>query len=98
MTLRRTLVALAFTLLVPFGAAAAPAGNVVIAQGVDPTTLDAMKQQEPPASVIAEHIYNKLVEQDESLKIVPALAAELPRRVAPQVWEIKRRRGVQFHN
>jgi len=42
MTLRRTLVALALTLLVPLGAAAAPEGKVVIAQGVDPTTLDMM--------------------------------------------------------
>src|SRR2546425_8363948 len=98
MTLRQTLVALALTLLVPFGPAAAPAGTVVIAQGVDPTTLDAMNQQETPASVIAEHIYNKLVERDQSLKIVPALAAELPRLVSPQVWEIKLRRGVKLHN
>src|SRR5437879_5373439 len=98
MTLRRTLVALAFTLLVPLGAAAAPAGKVVIAQGVDPTTLDAMNQQETPASVIAEHIYNKLVERDQSLKIVPTLAAELPKLVAPQAWEIKLRPGVKFHN
>src|SRR5437867_2413456 len=79
-------------------AAAAPAGKVVIAQGVDPTTLDAMNQQETPASVVAEHIYNKLVERDPSLKIVPALAAELPKLISPQVWEIKLRRGVKFHN
>jgi len=36
----RTLAALAVTLLLPLAAAAAPAGKVVIAQGVDPTTLD----------------------------------------------------------
>ena len=64
MTLRRTLVALALTLCVPLGTAAAPAGKVVVAQGVDPTSLDAMNQQETPASVVAEHIYNKLVERD----------------------------------
>src|SRR5947208_8466601 len=98
MTLRPTLVALALTLLIPLGVAAAPAGKAVIAQGVDPTTLDAMNQQETPASVIAEHIYNKLVERDQSLRIVPVLAAELPKLVAPQVWEIKLRRGVKFHN
>src|SRR5207248_11168458 len=43
--LRRTLVALALTLLVPLGAAAGAAGKVVIAQGVDPTTLDMMNQR-----------------------------------------------------
>ena len=98
MTLRRTLVALTLTLVVPLGTAAAPAGKVVVAQGVDPTTLDAMNQQETPASVIAEHIYNKLVERDPTLKIVPALAAELPKLLSPQVWEVKLRRGVKFHN
>jgi len=34
-------------------AAAAPAGRVVIAQGVDPTTLDPHNHQETPASVVA---------------------------------------------
>src|SRR5207253_6306606 len=94
----RAALILSSLLLLPSGAMAAPAGKVVIAQGVDPSTLDTMNQQETPASVIAEHIYNKLVERDQSLKIVPALAAELPRLVSPQVWEIKLRRGATFHN
>src|SRR5713226_538025 len=91
--------AFAFVALVaPVSGSAAPEGKVVIAQGVDPSSLDAMNQQETPASVIAEHIYNKLVERDESLKIVPALAAELPKLVSPQVWEGRLRHGVKFHN
>jgi peptide/nickel transport system substrate-binding protein len=95
----RTIGVLAVALLLsPFGAAAAPAGKVVIAQGVDPTSLDAMNQQETPASVIAEHIYNKLVERDQNAKIVPALAVELPKLISPLVWEIKLRRGAKFHN
>jgi peptide/nickel transport system substrate-binding protein len=79
-------------------ALAAPAGKVVIAQGVDPTTLDIMNQQETPASVIAQHIYDKLVERNQSLTLVPALATEMPRLVSPQVWEVKLRKGVRFHN
>ncbi len=94
----RIMVTLVPALVLPVTAFAAPAGKVIIAQGVDPTTLDAMNQQETPASVIAEHIYNKLVERDESLKIVPALAAELPKLVSPQVWEVRLRHGVKFHN
>src|SRR6266481_6454243 len=89
-----TLVALA----APGSGSAASEGKVVIAQGVDPSSLDIMNQQETPASVVGEHIYNKLVERDQSLKIVPALAAELPKLVSPQVWEVKLRRGVKFHN
>ena len=41
----RTLAVLAVTLLLPPAAAAAPSGKIVIAQGVDPTTLDVMNQQ-----------------------------------------------------
>ncbi|MDP2702313.1 MAG: ABC transporter substrate-binding protein, partial [Candidatus Rokubacteria bacterium] len=85
-------------LAAPAAGWAAPEGKVIIAQGVDPSSLDAMNQQETPASVVAEHIYNKLVERDQSLKIVPAVAAELPKLVSPQVWEVKLRKGVKFHN
>src|SRR5262249_25758603 len=85
-------------LAVPAVAGAAPQGKVVIAQGVDPTTLDTMNQQEAPASMIATHLFDTLVERDQNLKIVPALAVELPKLVAPTTWEVKLRRGVKFHN
>ncbi len=93
---------LAFLMALPLGAPAlviaAPEGKVVIAQGVDPTTLDTMNQQETPASVVATHLFDTLVERDQNLKIVPALAAELPKLVAPTTWEVKLRKGVKFHN
>src|SRR4029077_12255332 len=95
---RWTWLALSLLLVMPVAALAAPAGKVVIAQGVDPTTLDIMNQQENPPSVIRQAIFYKLVERDSNLKIVPALAAELPKLVSPQVWEVKLRRGVKFHN
>ena len=83
---------------VPAAGWAAPEGKVIIAQGVDPSTLDTMNQQETPASVVATHLYDTLVERDQNLKLVPALAAELPKLLAPTVWEIKLRKGVKFHN
>src|SRR5438309_9978286 len=94
----RTVVVLTLSLLVPLQAAAASAGKVVIAQGVDPSTLDTMNQQETPASVVATHLFDTLVERDANLKVVPALAAELPRLVSDRVWELKLRKGVKFHN
>src|SRR5688572_27679079 len=94
----RLFVAVALTLLLPALTAAAPAGKVVIAQGVDPSTLDVMNQQETPASVVAAHIYDTLVERDQNLKIMPSLAAEIPKLVAPTTWEVKVRKGVKFHN
>jgi peptide/nickel transport system substrate-binding protein len=99
---RRTLFAvLTAAILIAARAAsvdAAPEGKIVIAQGVDPTTLDTMNQQETPASVVTGHIFDGLVERDNNLKIVPALAAELPKLVAPTIWEVKLRKGVKFHN
>ena len=89
-------------LLVPVGmpafALAAPVGTVVVAQGVDPTTLDPMNHQETPAGVVARNIFDTLLERDEQLVVRPALAAELPKLVAPTTWEFKLRSGVRFHN
>jgi len=98
MTVWRTIVVLAVTLLAPLAAVAGPSGKVVIAQGVDPSTLDVMNQQETPASNLGINIFDTLVERDQALKIVPSLAAEIPKSVAPTVWEVKLRKGVKFHN
>src|SRR2546427_11873114 len=95
---RRIGVALVFVLLIPAAAGAAPEGKVVIAQGVDPTTLDTMNQSETPASNLAINIWDTLVERDQDLKVVPLLASELPKLVAPTIWEVKLRKGVKFHN
>jgi peptide/nickel transport system substrate-binding protein len=98
MTYRRIALSLMVLLGFPLGVAAAPAGKVLIAQGVDPTTLDTMNQQETPASNVARHIFEMLVDRDQNLDLQPALATELPKLVAPTTWEIKLRRGVKFHN
>ena len=47
------LAAVLIALAAPVAGSAAPEGKVIIAQGVDPSTLDAMNQQETPASVVA---------------------------------------------
>ena len=94
----RTAVVLLSLVLVPLTAGAAPAGKVVIAQGVDPTTLDMMNQQEQPASNVGSQMFERLLERDQNLKLVPVLAAETPKLVAPTAWEVKLRRGVRFHN
>jgi peptide/nickel transport system substrate-binding protein len=99
MLISRIAAVLLLLVLAPLpAAAAAPEGRVVIAQGVDPTTLDMMHQQEQPASNVGAQIFESLVERGQDLKIVPALAAQMPKLVAPTAWEIKLRRGVKFHN
>jgi peptide/nickel transport system substrate-binding protein len=98
MTMRRTLALVALFLWPAASVLAAPVGKVIIAQGVDPTTLDTMNQAEAPASNVARHLYDTLVERDQNLNLLPALAAEMPRSVAPTIWEVKLRSGVKFHN
>jgi peptide/nickel transport system substrate-binding protein len=86
---------LAVALAVP--AAAQPSGKVVIAQGVDPTTLDPHNHEESPAYNVLLNVYDTLVFRDKDLKIVPWLA-ESWRVVNPTTWEFKIRRNQKFHN
>src|SRR5258705_9426407 len=88
----------ALALAWPGTASAAPQGSVVIAQGVDPTTLDPMNHQESPAANLARNMFDTLLERDLNLVIQPALAADLPKLVSPTVWQFKLRPGVKFHN
>jgi peptide/nickel transport system substrate-binding protein len=93
-----TCLVLSLVLLGPLVALAQPAGKVVIAQGVDPSTLDMHNQSETPASNVGRHIFDRLYERDQNLKIVPGLAAEMPKQASATVWEFKLRKGVKFHN
>jgi ABC-type transport system substrate-binding protein len=74
----RHIILLILSMGVPGLAAAAPAGTVVVAQGVDPTTLDPMNHQETPAGVLARNVFDTLLERDDQLVVRPALAAEMP--------------------
>lgn len=98
MTVWRIALVLCLGLCLPMAAAAAPVGKAVIAQGVDPTTLDMANQSESPAANVGRQIFETLYDRDQSLKIVPTLATDMPKLVAPTTWEIKLRKGVKFHN
>src|SRR6266545_1561921 len=94
------LLPLMVTGLAPGGATEAEAaaeGKVVIAQGVDPTTLDPHLHLETPASNVLLQMYDTLLYRDKDLKLIPWLA-ESWRLVEPTVWEFKLRKGVKFHN
>ena len=78
-------------------ALAAPAGKVVIAQGVDPTTLDPQWHEETPAYNVLLNIYDTLLFRDKDLRIIPWLATSW-KLVTPTTWEFKLRKGVKFHN
>jgi peptide/nickel transport system substrate-binding protein len=76
---------------------AAPSGKVVVAQGVDPTTLDPQDHEETPAFNVLLNIYDTLLVRDKDLKISPWLATSY-KLINPTTWEFKLRQGVKFTN
>jgi len=97
MRLRRLVLPALLVLSMPLLAWAAPQGKVIIAQGVDPSTLDPMNHQETPVSNLTVNIFDSLLERDQELNVVPLLA-ESYRNIAPTTWEFKLRKGIKFHN
>ncbi|MBI2563177.1 MAG: ABC transporter substrate-binding protein [candidate division NC10 bacterium] len=88
--------AVLLVLLAP-GAWAAPSGKVVVAQGVDPTTLDPHDHEETPAYNVLLNLYDTLLVRDKNLKITPWLATSY-KLINATTWEFKLRQGVKFHN
>jgi peptide/nickel transport system substrate-binding protein len=77
--------------------AAPPKDTVIIAQGVDPSTLDPANHQETPAFNICLNIFDTLLVRDDQLKMQPLLATSY-RLINENTWEFKLRQGVTFHN
>jgi peptide/nickel transport system substrate-binding protein len=81
----------------------AAAGSPSLAQTLrwasqgDPMTMDPHAQNEGLTNSINEQVYERLVERDKQLAIVPALATEW-QQVSPLVWRFKLRPGVKFHD
>src|SRR5439155_98734 len=97
MTPNRAALALFVLLFLPTLAGGAPEGKIVIAQGVDPTTLDPQWHEETPAYNVLLNVYDTLLFRDKDLKLIPRLA-ESWRLVNPTTCEFKIRKGVKFHN
>lgn len=71
--------------------------TLVIAQGVDPTTMDPQNHMETPAWNVHLQMFDTLLQRDPDIKIKPLLA-ESYRIVNDLTWEFKLRKGVKFHN
>jgi peptide/nickel transport system substrate-binding protein len=78
-------------------AGAAPSGKIVVAQGVDPTTLDPHDHEEAPATIVLLHLYDTLLVRDKDLQITPWLATSY-KNLNPTTWEFTLRQGVTFTN
>jgi peptide/nickel transport system substrate-binding protein len=88
---------LALSPMWPSQADTTPRGQVVIAQGVDPTTLDPHAHDGTPTHNVLLNVYDTLLFRDRDLNLIPWLA-ESWRMVNPTTWEFKLRAGVKFHN
>ena len=77
--------------------AAPPPDTVVIAQGIDATTLDPHMRWDTAAINILMNIYDFLLVRSPDLKIGPLLASSY-RLINDTTWELNLRQGVKFHN
>ena len=89
--------ALALTIILGLSAALASEGRIVIAQGVDATTLDPNDHRETSTDSILYNIFDPLLARDASGEITPWLATEVT-AVDDVTWDVSLREGVTFHN
>ncbi|MBV8151751.1 MAG: hypothetical protein JO101_07685 [Candidatus Eremiobacteraeota bacterium] len=79
------------------GATAAASDTVVIAQGVDASTLDPIKFSITADTNVQCQMFDPLAKRDASGKLAPALATAW-KRISPTTWQFKLRRDVRFWN
>ena len=72
-------------------------GTIVIAQGVDPGTLDPQDHYETPAFNVLLNIYETLVVRDDEMKLMPLLATSW-RLINDTTGEFALPKGVKFQN
>lgn len=83
--------------LIPGITSGAPNGKLVIAQGVELTSLDPARQSSVIEFNVSAAIFDRLFLFDVQGNSVPRLAVS-HRIVNETTWEFKLRRGVRFHN
>jgi peptide/nickel transport system substrate-binding protein len=89
----RCIVVAAFALFI--GSAAAQELRVGLAS--EPTAMDPHYHNLSPNNSLLNHIFERLVGQDDRQRMVPELA-ESWKTIDPNTWEIKLRRDVKFHD
>lgn len=73
-------------------------GVLIYATGVDAQTLDPQFVTDIPTFRVVRYIHEPLTQQDESGKIVPALATSWTLSVDKKTWTFKLRPKVKFHD
>lgn len=91
---------LAHTVLAAFLIAASPftsAQTVTVGFGSDVTSLDPHYHIFSPNQNIADHVFNRLIERNDQLRMVPGLALSW-KAIDDTTWEFKLRPNVKFHD
>lgn len=73
-------------------------GEIVIAIGSEPSTLDPHTRDDGGERAVNDNIYETLLGRDAEGQLVPVLAADLPTQVDDVTWDLTLRDGVTFHN
>jgi peptide/nickel transport system substrate-binding protein len=95
---QKTLLSIAVVILLSLNFAyGADQDTIVIAQGVDPTTLDPHNHYETPAFNVCLNLFDTLLQRDDQVKIEPLLATSY-KIINETTWEFNLRKGVKFHN
>jgi peptide/nickel transport system substrate-binding protein len=77
---------------------AGPTGELVIAIGGDPSTLDPQVADDGNERAVNDNIYETLIARDSAtMGLVPSLA-ESWSQLDDVTWELKLRTGIKFHN
>lgn len=90
---RRAIAAVCFTL----AATTVIAETISIGFGADVTSLDPHYHLYSPNQNIADHIFNRLIERNDQLRMVPGLALSW-KAIDDTTWEFKLRPNVVFHD
>jgi peptide/nickel transport system substrate-binding protein len=78
--------------------ATGPSGEIVIAIGGDPSTLDPQVADDGNERAVNDNVYETLIARNsKTMELVPALA-ESWEELDDVTWQLKLRQGVKFHN
>lgn len=82
----------------PMAEETGPSGEVIIAIGGDPSSLDPQAVDDGHERTVNENMYETLIARDpQTMELIPSLAISWE-QVDDTTWEFKLREGVKFHN
>ena len=74
------------------------AGEIVVAIGSEPSTLDPQARDDGGERAVNDNIYETLMARDADGTLVPGLAAGPPTKIDDTTWEFKLRPNIKFTN